>query len=80
MQGVLRRRTAVQEHILFQEWMVHPLEHALHQDEVEQEGGCVAPFELRLRHCGRFNAVRSVKQWKKPKEYVKSSTIIVVKD
>ena len=49
MQGFLRERSKVPEHILLQERMVQPLEHPLRQDEVEQEGVYVAPVELTLK-------------------------------
>ena len=48
MQGVLRESTRVSEHILLQERMVQPLGHAMHQDEVEQEGGDIAPVDRRV--------------------------------
>ena len=49
MQGVLRERVKVPEHILLQERMVQSLEHPLHQDEVEQKGDYVSPVELTLK-------------------------------
>ena len=54
VQEVMRGRERMQEHHLLQNEMVHPLEHVVHQDEVQQEGGCVDDLEVkRPRHCQR---------------------------
>ena len=64
----------VPEHILLYDGMVQSLEHALHQDEVEQEGGDVDPMGLRLRYCGQTPG----SQFKESEECVNLHTVIVI--
>merc|ERR1712048_940505 len=61
MQNILRERTSMQEYILLQERVVQPLGHALQKDEVEQEGGYLAPVDLcrgDQKSCRKLTTVR----------------------